>query len=371
MLSNSLPSGFGGRADAIRHDIRRQIVAGKLAAGERLPSTVELAKLYRVSKDTVSQAMAALAEEGVVVRKRGAGSHVAAVVAAAGNGLCCDLGIYLPMLSSGGEVLSPMASPVWFQIFNGVLAQSEEAGYRLSIIPRSQTPLTERLMRHPLAGILIPGSLGLAEEYLTGNPPPEVKCLFLGLPGGLKSLNYVEELDDAHAAAVVETLRQRGFRRIAAVASNADDYVRMAVWRGYRQAMAGASDYSPRYEKMFTESASPEEYVMAVRELMALPQPPEAIVVFRARFVPGVLQALADLRIRVPQQVSVVMVENDAPEVNEILGRRVAGAFMPSKAEVGRIAARALIGLIEQSESRIQYGCDWSWQDGDTLKSIK
>jgi DNA-binding transcriptional regulator YhcF (GntR family) len=59
--------------------LRGQIRSGELAAGQRVPTELQLARTHEVSRDTAQRALAVLAEEGLVVRRRGVGSLVAVV----------------------------------------------------------------------------------------------------------------------------------------------------------------------------------------------------------------------------------------------------------------------------------------------------
>ncbi|HEV7344086.1 MAG TPA: phosphonate metabolism transcriptional regulator PhnF [Devosia sp.] len=59
-------------ADAIRLDI----VGGKLASGDRLPSEAVLAQRFSANRHTVRRALAVLAEEGVVGAEQGRGTFV-------------------------------------------------------------------------------------------------------------------------------------------------------------------------------------------------------------------------------------------------------------------------------------------------------
>jgi GntR family transcriptional regulator/MocR family aminotransferase len=67
-----------GAAERIRERIRGAIASGALAASARLPSARTLAKDFAVSRNTVDAALDQLAAEGYLVRRRGAGSFVAA-----------------------------------------------------------------------------------------------------------------------------------------------------------------------------------------------------------------------------------------------------------------------------------------------------
>jgi DNA-binding transcriptional MocR family regulator len=65
----------GTSTEAVVATLRR--CAGRLAPGERLPSTRELSARHRVSPVTVSRALAALRAEGVLVTRPGSGTYVA------------------------------------------------------------------------------------------------------------------------------------------------------------------------------------------------------------------------------------------------------------------------------------------------------
>ncbi len=57
--------------------VRMRIESGEYAQGSRIPPEHELAKLLRVSRPTVRQALAALAREGYLLRVKGSGTFAA------------------------------------------------------------------------------------------------------------------------------------------------------------------------------------------------------------------------------------------------------------------------------------------------------
>ncbi len=63
---------------SIAERLRREIVEGARAPGDRLPTEAALAARFGVNRHTVRRALAALADEGLVRSRRGAGSFVAA-----------------------------------------------------------------------------------------------------------------------------------------------------------------------------------------------------------------------------------------------------------------------------------------------------
>jgi len=56
--------------------LRREIIAGNLAAKERLPPERVLANEYGVARGTVREALNRLADEGMVEIRAGSGSYV-------------------------------------------------------------------------------------------------------------------------------------------------------------------------------------------------------------------------------------------------------------------------------------------------------
>jgi DNA-binding GntR family transcriptional regulator len=59
--------------------LRATIHAAELAPGDKIPSENELVAEYRVSRATANRALAVLADEGLISRRRGTGSVVLSV----------------------------------------------------------------------------------------------------------------------------------------------------------------------------------------------------------------------------------------------------------------------------------------------------
>lgn len=65
------------RYQVIRADLEAKIHAGELGPGARLPTEADLQSAYGVSRATAQKALNELAQAGLVVRRRRAGTHVA------------------------------------------------------------------------------------------------------------------------------------------------------------------------------------------------------------------------------------------------------------------------------------------------------
>lgn len=64
------------KAQAIAAEVRRRIVAREWRQGDRIPDEAELAVTFGVARATVNKALQLLADEGLLDRKRRAGTHV-------------------------------------------------------------------------------------------------------------------------------------------------------------------------------------------------------------------------------------------------------------------------------------------------------
>jgi GntR family transcriptional regulator len=65
------------RSSSVREELRRRIEDGRFPSGSQLPSEPDLAAELSVSRATLREALQSLATEGVVRRRRGAGTFVA------------------------------------------------------------------------------------------------------------------------------------------------------------------------------------------------------------------------------------------------------------------------------------------------------
>ncbi len=71
------PEGAGVPYSRISQNLRRQIEAGDLKPGERLPTIREMARACGVSPFTVGRALSELARDGLVIARTGSGTYVA------------------------------------------------------------------------------------------------------------------------------------------------------------------------------------------------------------------------------------------------------------------------------------------------------
>src|SRR3989441_9275568 len=189
----------------IQSAIRKRIDAGHLRPGDSVASERDLAKIHQVSLMTARHALASLEREGIVERRRGIGTFVAAPK------------IHFNKLMSYTEQMSSRSLTAGSRVlFAKVLDNENEAAARLSLPPTTQVIKLERL-RHaagePFA--LETCYLNAAEFPGLLDAPIGRESLFGILERNYKiELGYADEEVDATAAdpRIAEILAIRRFR---------------------------------------------------------------------------------------------------------------------------------------------------------------
>src|SRR5437879_1539377 len=214
----------------IQSAIRKRIDSGQLHPGDAVASERDLAKIHRVSLMTARHALASLEREGIVERRRGIGTFVAAPK------------IHFNKLMSYTEQMSSRsliaASKV---LFAKVLDNENEAAARLSLPPTSSIVKVERLLHaagEPFA--LETCYLSAAEFSSLVDAPIGRESLFGILERNYKiELGYADEEIDATAAdsRIAEILsipRRDPLLRIRQVIYSTKGQAIMSVLRFYR-----------------------------------------------------------------------------------------------------------------------------------------
>jgi GntR family transcriptional regulator len=175
----------------IQAEIRVGIDAGQLRAGDGVPSERELARTHDVSLMTARHALASLEREGLVERRRGVGTFVAAPK------------IHFNKLMSYTEQMGSRGlTPISKVLFTKVIDNEEEATARLALPPRSRVFKLERL-RHAAGEPFALETCYLSAEQFSGlqNAPLQKESLFSTLQRDYHvELSYSDEEVDATAA---------------------------------------------------------------------------------------------------------------------------------------------------------------------------
>lgn len=163
-ISSPRPSLYGQIAD----DFRERILSGELKPGERLPSFTEMRSLHRVSQATLNRVHSVLEAEGLITRRRGAGTFVIDYhTHAVPNGINGGTS-RVNFLSNAVVIVTPFGKPVsvhrstgWLEwIAQGATEAVQQNGkHAVSISPEISEVEIERLIAERPFGALIPANL--------------------------------------------------------------------------------------------------------------------------------------------------------------------------------------------------------------------
>lgn len=175
----------------IQHLLQRRIEAGELQPGDAVPSERELARTHEVSLMTARHALAEMEREGLVDRRRGAGTFVALPK------------IHFNRLASFTEQMASRGLPARSRILcAGIVEDEPEAAARLALPAHSRLVKVERLRQSAEQAFALETCYLPADEFEgLASLPLERRSLFgtLEREYGIE-LSYSDEEVDATAA---------------------------------------------------------------------------------------------------------------------------------------------------------------------------
>lgn len=139
----SLPVEYVDRGSAIPYYLqvcemlRNQITSGDWKAGDQIPGELDLCQIFGVSRPVIRQAISCLVDEGLLVRRKGKGTYLAAVKTREGL-FQRQNGFYQDMLEQGFSLTSRVLK---FEVTRA----NENVAYRLGLHPGSQVIEIARL----------------------------------------------------------------------------------------------------------------------------------------------------------------------------------------------------------------------------------
>ncbi|MBE7202870.1 MAG: LacI family DNA-binding transcriptional regulator [Parafilimonas terrae] len=247
-----------------------------------------------------------------------------------------------------GLVVSDITNPFFTELVHCIQSGAQEAGYSVLLGVSGHDAERERellrLMRAQQAAATIFCPAGSADDYgperLQAGPMKLVAADNISPDMGCDAVG----LDNRKAARLAaEHILSFGHTRIGMVAGSAHQHVGQERLAGFRSALQAAGvGFEP--ERVEAGSFRIEEAQRACKVLLARPSPPTALFVANNLMLIGVMQALAEAGLRVPEDISVASID-DFPW---------AAAFQPAltvvRQPIEAMAAAALGLLLKRLE---------------------
>jgi len=241
-----------------------------------------------------------------------------------------------------GFVVSDISNPLFATIAKGVDSVLVPHGYSLVLAnsendPEHEADLLRALRQRRLDGLIA----AVADERATGlaeRLEGFVTVLFdRDVPGS--SADAVWSDHDAGIGEALERLATLGHRRVALVAGSEGQLgsrARVTAFRHHAHRL-GLSECAGLIRSVEPE---PEGGERAARELLALAQPPTALIIGHNLLAVGVLEALFGLGVRLPADLSVVAC--DDVDVTRLYSPRI-DVIERDLPELGRASAQLLL----------------------------
>lgn len=324
----------------LKEYLKKQIRQGKILYGQQLASENILVKQFRMSRQTVRQALGDLENEGWIEREQGRGTFC----------------IYREKLMIRGNiaVLTTYISEYIFPtLIRGMEEILSEAGYNLILANTNNDKIKEaqcleNILNQDIAGVII-------EPTQSSQPNVNIdyfrefekrRIPYLMLHAFFNDLDpaYIMMDDYQGGYLAAQYLIQLGHREIAAV-FKVDDLQGVKREAGFTAAM---KEHHLDIQGNYLGNYRTEEMLgfseLFVQNLMEKQPQPTAIVCYNDQIALKVMEAIRNRGLKIPEDISVVGFDDSSlATASEI---KLTTIKHP-KAEMGRKAAKFIIDMVE------------------------
>jgi LacI family transcriptional regulator len=253
-----------------------------------------------------------------------------------------------------GFIVSTIENVFFTEAAHAAEQAARARGYNLIVCNTDENPQQEKaylevLDQQLIAGIILapaPGEAPYLKRYLDNNLP----IVLINRRLEQLECSSITSDDEEISRLCVQLLISEGKRRIAAITGLPSVYTTVSRLQGYTRALTLAGlPIDPRL--IVSGLANLDGGYAAARQVLSLPEPPDALFVFNNVMVQGAIMALQDLGIRWPDQVDVAGF--GAFKTSRLYRPPLTLIEQPAR-EMGRRAAEMLIAKVEgeaQSEA--------------------
>jgi len=327
----------------IKQDIKQAIENGELVEGDRIPSEMELAEQYGVSRNPTRQALRELDLEGFITRTRRRGSFVAPATQR-----------MRPVNASHGRVIAiicpDVRSPHVRTIVNGFIHEAGAHGYHGMVYFMD---CTDRAQRDLLVDIRSAGLAGVA-LWLTDNFHQiietlarfhKVKYPFVLLDRFVpdRDWNCVVTDNDRMLYEITNELIGRGHENIGLVRGPSENTPNEERMAGYQRALSEAG-LPIRAEAVAAVDPEIMDAAHEINRLVACKHRPTALACTQDRLANAAAKELVQLGYSIPDDMEIGAVDDgeleDARKLVSIMARQ-------NSYEMGKRSAAALMAQVE------------------------
>ncbi|MDQ7947355.1 MAG: LacI family DNA-binding transcriptional regulator [Pedobacter sp.] len=251
-----------------------------------------------------------------------------------------------------GVVVSEVANSYFSQAINGIESIAYDRGYHVIISQTHESYEREVINVQHLASRSVDGLLvSLSSQttdisHLTSLHERGLPLVFFDRVADEINTHKVIANNEKGAFDATEHLIRSGYRRIAHLTSSS--YLSISIERlaGYEAALkANGLQIDPNYIKHCPHGGMLyQETENAIKELLALPEKPDAIFVAGDRLSTGCLSVFKNLKVKVPEDMAIAGFSNS--DVLDLFNPSLTSVRQPAF-DIGQLATEMLLQLIE------------------------
>jgi GntR family transcriptional regulator of arabinose operon len=283
----------------IRDVILDQIRSGVLRPGDRLPSEVEIADRFGVSRMTANKSILALVQDGWLVREKGRGTFVASSPGIV-EGQVCRVVVPVDSIGAIGDVY-------FGTLYWKLQERLQEKSMRIDLRPFQSAPLGESGEAPPAGYIVIDppeSSLPLFADLRLGGRP----VVLLGCSWNYPGLSFVDSDNLLGGLMAANHLADLGHRELMFLGGCPSDSNTRERLRGFRIALrARGIDLPERRVVIMDEAWGIDPGTEALLESVLLgPDRPTAVFAAGPKIAFALLGIVHRLGLRCPEDISIV-----------------------------------------------------------------
>ena len=251
-----------------------------------------------------------------------------------------------------GVVVSEVANSYFSQAINGIESIAYDRGYHVILSQTHESYDREVINVQHLASRSVDGLLvSLSSQtkdisHLTSLHNRGLPIVFFDRVADKINTHKVIANNEKGAFDATSHLIKSGYKRIAHLTSSSQLSISIERLAGYKNALKeNGLTVNPAYIKHCPHGGMLyEETENAIKELLALPEKPDAIFVAGDRLSTGCLSVFKNLKIKVPADMAIAGFSNS--DVLDLFNPSLTSVRQPAF-EIGKLATEMLLQLIE------------------------
>lgn len=243
-----------------------------------------------------------------------------------------------------GVMISDLHNAFFVEVLDGIESAAEQAGYQILMnsgqrVAAKEEGAVETLLEMRTDAVIL-GSPHLSATVIE-RAARSVPIVIVGKSTRVKGVDSVANDERAGARLAVEHLASLGHRRIAHISGRSEAGAPGRL-SGYKATMEAAG--LKRYIQVAERGPTERDGFRGARELFKTPKPPTGIFCFNDLVALGTLQALTQMGLKVPADVSVIGYDNTRLTALEFINM---STIDQPRVEIGERAVQLAVERLE------------------------